>query len=219
MKEMIITSAEMLGSRAPEEPRRRGNRTTRVPEILEVSISVFASEGNAGFTQRRVASDAGVRLSTLQHYFGTREDLLRATLKAMANRYLELYRTIARDKLRSPEARLDAIVDEAFAALTGPGTNVSAFALESWSLAEHEAFARDLTAEITGEFQEIFATLVAKINPALTSGECALRGALLISHLQGLVVFIRRAGENAPDLDAFRAAAKVVWKALSKAPQ
>ncbi|MGF6785905.1 TetR/AcrR family transcriptional regulator [Paraburkholderia sp. 35.1] len=219
MKEMTITSAEMLGSSAPAEPRRRGNRTTRVPEILEVAISVFATEGNAGFTQRRVASDAGIRLSTLQHYFGTREDLLRATLRAMANRYLELYRTLARDKLRSPEARLDAIIDEAFAALTRPGTSTSAFALESWSLAEHEDFARDLTAEITGEFQEIFAGLVAKINPALTSGECALRGALLVSHLQGLVVFIRRAGDNAPDLGAFQTAAKVVWKALSKAPQ
>jgi AcrR family transcriptional regulator len=219
MKEMTITSAEMLGSKAPEEPRRRGNRTTRVPEILEVSISVFATDGNAGFTQRRVASDAGVRLSTLQHYFGTRENLLRATMEAMTNRYLELYRTLARDKLRSPEARLDAIVDETFAALTGPDTRVGAFTLECWSLAEHEDFVRDLMAESTGDFQEILAGLVAKINPALTSAECALRGALLLSNLQGLVVFIRRAGDNAPELGAFRAAAKVVWKALSKAPQ
>ena len=37
-----------------------------VPEILDVSIKVFASEGR-GVTQRRVASDAGIRLVTLQH--------------------------------------------------------------------------------------------------------------------------------------------------------
>jgi hypothetical protein len=96
---------------------------------------------------------------------------------------------------------------------------VSAFALEWWSLAEHEAFARDLMEETTGAFVEIFAGLVAKINPELTSRECALRGALLLSHMHGLVVFIRRAGDALPDVDAFRVATKVVWQALSKAPQ
>ena len=219
MKEMTVTLAKAVGTGTTSEPKRRGNRTTRVPEILEVSIKVFASGGNTGFTQTRVASDAGIRLATLQHYFGTRDELLRSTIEEMAKRYLGRYRTLARDKLRSPEARLDAIIDEVFAALTGPGSILSAFALHCWSLAEHEAFARDLMVEVTGEFQEIFAGLVAKINPALPSGECMLRGALIVSHLQGLLVFIRRIGDNGPDPEAFRSATKVVWKALGTAPQ
>ena len=70
-------------------------------------------------------------------------------------------------------------------------------------------------AKISGELQELFTGLVGKINPALPTGECALRGALLVSHLQGLLVFTRRAGDHVPDRDAFRAATKVVWKALS----
>ncbi|MGF6919764.1 TetR/AcrR family transcriptional regulator [Paraburkholderia sp. 40] len=219
MKDITITSAQMLGTDSATELKHRGNRVTRVPEIIEVSMHVFATLGNAGFTQRKVASDAGIRLSTLQHYFGTREDLLRATLKAMADRYIELFRALAKDKLLSPEARLDAIMDETFAGIMAPDARTAAFALEHWSLAEREDFARKLSAEITAEFQDIFAGLVAKINPALTSGECALRGALLVSQLQGLLVFLRRAGDNAPDPNAFLAAAKVVWKALSKAPQ
>ena len=218
MKEMTITSAEMLGSSAAAKPRRRGNRSTRVPEIIEIAINVFATEGSAGFTQRRVASDAGIRLSSLQHYFSTREELLRATLETLGKRYVDLYRKLAKDKLRSPEGRLDAIADELFAILQS-GSNASAFALEWWALAEHEAFARDLLAEMMGTLQETFAGLVAQINPSLTSRECALRGALLHSHLVGLIVIIRRAGGISPDINDLKAATKVVWKALSTAPQ
>jgi AcrR family transcriptional regulator len=215
---MIITSEDVLGTSAAA-PARRGNRSTRVPAILEVAINVFATQGNAGFTQRRIASEAGLRLRTLQHYFATREELLRTTIEEMVKRYFDSFVAMARDDRRPPEARLDAIIDETFVVLTGPGTSVSAFSFECWSLAEHEEFARDLMARVTGEFQEMFADLIAQMSPALTADECALRGAQLVSHLYGLVVFIRRSGKNSPEMDAFRQVTKVVWKALSKAPQ
>lgn len=217
MKNLTISSAD-LGNKGAEAPKRRGNRSTRVPAIIEVAIEVFASEGNAGFTQRRIASDAGILLRTLQHYFSTREELLRATIEAFTNRYFQHYQTIAHDKARPPEARLDTIVDEAFSVLTSPGGNrVCAFVLESWSLAEHEPSLHVLMAKTTADFQDLLANLISQINPDLASAECTLRGALLLSHLQGLVVFIRRCDANTPDLDSFRHAMKVVWRALSKA--
>lgn len=216
MEKMSVTSKDIVGATSA----RRGNRTTRVPAILEVAIRVFATQGNAGFSVRRIASDAGIQLRTLQHYFSTREELLRATIEEITRRYVERYTAIAKDKLLSPEARLDAIVDEIFSELTGPnGGIVGGFALECWSLAEHEEFARNLIAESTGEFQELFVGLVAKINPTLAASECAMRGAQLLSHLFGLVVYIRRAGDNNPDWGEFRQVTKVVWKALSKASQ
>jgi AcrR family transcriptional regulator len=219
MKQLAITAAEMSSTKSASGAKRRGNRTTRVPEILEISINAFATEGYAAFNQRRVATEAGIRLSTLQHYFRTREDLLRATVEAMAERYLDLYRKTSKDSLLAPLARLDKIVDETFAALTQPNSNFSTFAIELWSLAEHENFARDLLTEIMGQNQEIFASLVSKISPNLSSEDCILRGALLVSHLQGLLIFVRRTGKNTPDLDALRAITKVVWRALSTAPQ
>ncbi|EEA04023.1 transcriptional regulator, TetR family [Burkholderia sp. H160] len=217
MKDLTISSAD-LDKTAEGAPRRRGNRTTRVPAIIEVAIEVFASEGNAGFTQRRIASDAGIRLRTLQHYFGTREELLRATIEAFVNRYFEHYQTIAQDKLRPPEARLEVIVDEAFSVLTAAdGKRVSAFVLETWSLAEHEPALHALMAKSTADFQDLLAELIAQINPTLAREECTLRGALLLSHLQGLVVFLRRSDTNTFDPNSFRHGMKVVWRALSKA--
>ncbi|MEM5386421.1 TetR/AcrR family transcriptional regulator [Paraburkholderia phymatum] len=219
MRKMYVTSEEILGASAAQ-PARRGNRTTRVPAILEVAISVFATKGNAGFTLRGVATEAGIQLKTLQHYFNTRDELLRATIAEMTRRYIARYTTIAKNKLLSPEARLDTIIDEIFAELTGPRGHIAGgFALECWGLAEHDESTRDFFDKNTSEFHELFVGLVAKLNPTLSAAECAMRGAQLLSHMFGLVVYIRRAGDTCPDRDAFRHVTKVVWKAISNASQ
>src|SRR5579864_9231337 len=101
MKDLTITSNAIRGADPVPEPKRRGNRTTRVPEILDVAINVFAAAGYVGFTQRRIANEAGIRLNTLQHYFGTREELLRSAIQELARRYIAEYRELARDNARS----------------------------------------------------------------------------------------------------------------------
>jgi AcrR family transcriptional regulator len=219
MKDLTITSNEIRGADLVPEPKRRGNRTTRVPEILDVAINVFAAAGYVGFTQRRIANEAGIRLNTLQHYFGTREELLRSAIQELARRYIAEYRELARDNARSPDDRLERIVDQVFELLTGPERHAGAFALHCWSLAEHEPFVNELMAGNQSELIDMFSGLIAELNPSLPSGECALRAELIVSHLHGLVVFIRRRGDNETGWDALRVATKAVWKALSRAPQ
>ncbi len=218
MKQVAITFA---GSQAgPDEPKRRGNRTTRIPEILEAAIDVLARYGNVGFTLRRVASEVGIHMATLQHYFTAREDLLRAAMEEVAARYLTLYESLVNDDDRTPQARLDAVVDVAFDELTKPGTHIAPFCLEGWSMGEREEFARELVTKFNRQFEKTFASLVVKINPLLSAHECSLRGRLLYTHLAGLIVLIRPVrGSAAADHEALRAATKVIWRALCTAPQ
>ncbi|KXV04138.1 TetR family transcriptional regulator [Caballeronia megalochromosomata] len=194
----------------------RGRRETRVPEILEAAISVFASQGNGGFTQRGVAAAANIRLATLQHYFGSRDLLLRATIEALAQRYLNRFHELAEDNRMTPEARFHSVLDETFNTLTRTDNVLSPFALECWCLAEHHPDMRELMEGVSERYQSLFSTLVAQINPDLAAQECRIRGALIYSHWQGLIVFLRRSGRNAPDLEAFRKATAVLWTALGK---
>jgi AcrR family transcriptional regulator len=71
MKQVSIRLADTPGVKLEDVPKRRGNRTTRIPEILEAAINVLARCGYAGFTQRRVANEVGIHMATLQHYFTT----------------------------------------------------------------------------------------------------------------------------------------------------
>lgn len=217
MKKLTLTSAAMFDPQTSAPARRRGNRESRVPEIIDVSINVLIAAGYAGYTINRVANDAGIRLSTLQHYFSTREALLRATIEEIARRYFERFRGFAENRSRPPLARLEAIVDDAFAELVKPGLPASIF--ETWGLALHEPFARDVVVEIQSRFNGLFAKLVAEINPGLSMEERELRGALIMSSLEGLVVFLRWSKDSVPQLRAHRKAIKVVWSGLSKADE
>lgn len=212
MKNLTIALSDVAGT--DTKGAQRGRRETRVPEILEAAIRVFASEGNGGFTQRGVASAANIRLATLQHYFGTRDALLKATIESLALRYLNRLHELAEDVRLSPQARLHALLDQTFNGLTRSDNLISPFALECWCLAEHHPVVRELMEEVSEKYQSLFSTLVAQINPALPSDECRIRGALIYSHWQGLIVFMRRSGRNAPDPVAFRRATEVLWTAL-----
>jgi AcrR family transcriptional regulator len=217
MKKLTLTSSAMFDPHTTAPARRRGNRESRIPEIIDVSVNVMIAAGYAGYTINRVANDAGIRLSTLQHYFPTREALLRATLEEIAKRYLERFRVLAENRNRSPKARLDAIIDDAFAELVKPGLPAGIF--ESWGLALHEPFARNVLVDVQKQFTRLFAKLVGEINPALSMEERELRGALIQSSCEGLVIFLRWSEESASQLNAFRKAIKVVWSGLSKADE
>ena len=60
--------------RTRREPARPGRRAARVEEILIAARHVLASEGYAEFTLRRIAREVKIRLSTLQHYFPSKDD-------------------------------------------------------------------------------------------------------------------------------------------------
>jgi AcrR family transcriptional regulator len=194
----------------------RGNRNTRVPQILDVAIKVFSEEGSVGFTQRRVAREVGIGLSSLQHYFATREDLLRSAIHQATERYFDEYRQMMSDTTRSPEARLERIADRIFAILTSPSTRH--FSVHTWSLGEQEPSVSALLAQLHRELIVLFGGLVRTINPSLATTDCELRAGLIISHIFGLVVLMRRHESTGLDPAALQIATKAVWRALCNAP-
>jgi len=89
----------------------------------------------------------------------------------------------------------------------------------SWGLALHEPFARDVVVEAQKQFTRLFARIVGEINPELSMEERELRGALIVSSCQGLVIFLRWSEDDASRMHAFRRAVKVVWSGLGKADE
>jgi AcrR family transcriptional regulator len=59
---------------------RRSDRPDRRGEILDAAIGVIARRGVRGFRVEQVAEQAGVAVSLLYYYFGSRNGLVRATL-------------------------------------------------------------------------------------------------------------------------------------------
>ncbi|WP_233272849.1 TetR/AcrR family transcriptional regulator [Paraburkholderia acidisoli] len=201
--------------RAPA-PKRRGNRTTRIPEILDCAIRVFATSGDAGFTQRRIAAEAGINLGTLQHYFDSREALLRATIEESSRRYLEQSRALVGNLDHSPEARLSAFIDNTFATFSDPATFVSPFALETWALAERHDWVRELMERNSESYLALFSDLVGHLNPKLTVEQTRIRGAIIYAHWEGLLVFLRRSRFGRAQPLAIKESVKAIWLANAR---
>jgi AcrR family transcriptional regulator len=60
--------------------RRRGNRDTR-GEILAAARNAFAEGGLGGVSLRGIATDAGVDVALIHHYFHSKEELFLATMQ------------------------------------------------------------------------------------------------------------------------------------------
>ncbi|MEY9953340.1 TetR/AcrR family transcriptional regulator [Leifsonia sp. EB34] len=68
---------------AEEPARRRGpyaKSAERRQQIVDEAYRVFATRGYHGSSLREIAAAAGIGLSTLQHHFGGKEELLLAVL-------------------------------------------------------------------------------------------------------------------------------------------
>jgi AcrR family transcriptional regulator len=66
----------------------------RKQDIIDASLAVLRESGYAGFTQPRVAAEAGLRQSHLTYYFPTRVDLLAGVARVAIDRQLAAVDTI-----------------------------------------------------------------------------------------------------------------------------
>ncbi|WP_454740262.1 TetR/AcrR family transcriptional regulator [Cupriavidus necator] len=215
MKNLRLTSHDLTGRAVPDEPAKRGNRQTRTPEILAIAARLFAREGYAAFTTRRVAAEAGLRLSTLQHYFPTRDALLHATIESLVERYHGRFRATSEDATLAPEARLDALLDFIFDAFVDPDT--AAFWVEVWAMARHEPVATPLDIRAYEDGTRYLEGLIAQMTPSLSEEECAIRARLISVQIEGLLALVRRYRHDLPHRDAFLTALRQVCRAVARA--
>lgn len=69
--------------------------------LIDAAIRIVATSGLRGLTYRAVAAEAGVTQGLVAHHFGTRADLIQATLEHTASQSIE------RSELKPASGRLD----------------------------------------------------------------------------------------------------------------
>jgi len=195
---------------------RRDVRPIRVASILQHSVDVLANNGCIGYSVSRVASEADIRLSTLQHYFPNRELLLAETVRTVSESWLAKLTSIARDPALVVSARLDAFVDDFFSAFNSP--SMSAFVFEVLTLSESEPFAARIVRDSQQRLTQLIATMVAETNNSLSPAACWLRATLISAQTGGLLIFCRLGDRTGTDVMDLRQATKALWNALCHAP-
>jgi len=173
--------------------RNKASTTTekgfgRARDILLAARSLLAREGYAGLSMRRVAQDAGMSLSNVQHYYGSKEQLLEALLLTIMDEFQSKMDRIAVAMAGRPQVeRFLSTVDMFLDEITDP--EMHAIFFEIWALASRHRFASNLMGKMMGRERRAVHGLIRGLNPAIDDARCMERAVLIVAQIQGLMLF------------------------------
>ena len=159
----------------------------KVPMILESAMVILRDHGDHGLTMRKVAQHAGISLGHLQHYFPTKNDLL----KGLVSRHFELCITELRKHVESERASEPRQIVARLVAFglsyVGDGfSDTCRIFREFWALSSRNPEVRE---HLDTYYREYSAMLFGLLLPAAKSPEAAQRAvALLMPWFEGYSV-------------------------------
>lgn len=167
----------------------RKSPEVRSAEILAAAGKAFIRDGYAAFSLRSVAADVGIRLSTLQHHFPSRENLLAATLAEVLGGWGAQLRAVAFDTALPVPERMKRVLqvnlDLMLEQTTGP------VLWELFALSQREEFARRFAQTSYLDFRRVFTKMMAEVRPDLSDRQLMAHATLIVAQTEGLTVFMR----------------------------
>jgi AcrR family transcriptional regulator len=156
--------------------RRPGNPDTR-ETILQTAQKAFAANGFTGATIRGIAAEAGVDPALVHHYFGTKENLLLATVQVPVNPR-EVVDTVTSGPVETLGTRLAGMVLSVWASPAG-----TALAAALRSAIDDPAIARTIR-----EF--LLSQVIRRVlrHVGCPAQELDIRAALLASQMIGVIM-------------------------------
>ncbi len=168
--------------------RVRKTREERSAEILQAATQIFIQEGYAELTLRRVAKDVDIRLSTVQHYFDSREALIAALIderiQHYKNSYAELKTRIGIDSEAKARAIVRFLLDDSLSADT------CGFFTQIWAMGFQKADSRAQLSDMYESHRQDLAGIVASLRPDLDERECFQRATMMSSMIEGSLIHL-----------------------------
>ncbi|MGH8807088.1 MAG: TetR/AcrR family transcriptional regulator [Noviherbaspirillum sp.] len=189
----------------------------RAHEILQVARTIFAAEGYAGLSMRRVAAEVGMSLGNVQHYYASKDLLIEALLLYTMDLFQQKIDGIASamDKA-SPIDRFVSTVDMFLEELGDPVTHGVFF--EIWALASRNAFASALMDKMLAREKKTIYKLIHGLSPHISDEEYMLRAILIVAQVEGLMLFRFRKNGRRAEIAAVHAAVRKAVLNLATVP-
>jgi AcrR family transcriptional regulator len=160
----------------------------RASDILHAARGLLAEHGYAGLSMRRVAQEAGMSLSNVQHYYQSKTLLLEALLLYTMNMFQAKMDGIAQAMAQHSQLdRFLSTVDMFLEEITDPVTHAIFF--ELWALASRNPFASNLMDKMLGRERKTVYNLIRGLNPAIPDHEYMQRAILMVAQIEGLMLF------------------------------
>ncbi|MES2149937.1 MAG: helix-turn-helix domain-containing protein [Pseudomonadota bacterium] len=189
----------------------------RAHAILQAARTLLAAEGYAGLSMRRVATEVGISLSNVQHYYQSKDALLEALLLYTMDLFQSNMDRIRAEMTSASRIEqflmtADMFLDE----ITDPVTHAIFF--EIWALASRNAFASALMDKMLARERKAIYLLIHGLNPAISDEETMQRAILMVAQIEGLMLFRLNKESRRAQFLAVRASVRKALLMLATAP-
>lgn len=190
----------------------------RASAILEVARVLLAREGYAALSMRSVAQQVGVSLSTVQHYYPSRDALIEALLEQTFDRYQAGIDERVAAAGAGPRVELfESIIDYFLADLRDQVS--SGLFFEIAALANRHPYASRVFDSMMGRARKTLRNLIHEIDPALPMAQCEIRGTLIVAQMLGTMLFISETRPQHKELENLAHEATVAITSIAFGPR
>ena len=181
-----VKPLNIIGLQPKTATRDKGKK--RVAIILEVAKEIFALEGYHNFTLRKIARKADLHIASLQHYFSSKEDLLRAVIDQELTYYDQEWEKCYKKTIGNPVKRLETILQ--FQLDLHLDQLTSGFVFQFWALACTNEVIHGYMSNFYEDFIEKLIDILKSACPDLPEEELRKRALAIMSLVEGTMIFI-----------------------------
>jgi AcrR family transcriptional regulator len=192
------------------------SRKERVGDIINAATRIFSEEGYAQMTLRRVAAEVDVSLSSVQHYFNSKEQLFTELTQTTIARYERSYETLLQGIPDEPIERFTAVIN--YLIKDAQTREVYGFFTQLWSIAHHDQNVSKQMDHFYVSHRNDLGKLLIALNPRLDERTARQRATLISAMIEGSMLHV---GHNRPKHPEFEAIEELFLEqalALAQAP-
>jgi AcrR family transcriptional regulator len=178
---MVKSTRKDLGNRPGTAVQRKGRE--RVEQILDSATELLIQEGYGQFTMNQLSSRLGIRLSNLQYYFPSREQLIHKLLQRYLQTGLQDIATVTSENT-PPRKRLLAMIDHVLK--EQESESACKIFWELWALSARDDKINQTMDEFYKNYTSTLCEMMSALNPEIPARKMNRIAILVVSMIEGL---------------------------------
>lgn len=164
----------------------RSGRETAI-RIVEAAYEILRTGGYEEFSMQGIARRLGIRLSNVQYYFKSRQDLIKAVMSYVQQLYIHRYHQVLTQAEDSPEGRFRAVLEFNFEDIGDDDTRH--FFIQLWPLlSTADNYSGELMQQLYETQLEYLSDRIREMVPAVSADEARIRAEIIAAMFEGFMV-------------------------------